>query len=222
MKSISWGARMGALAIAAACAVQAAPAMALVVAPGSSYSVYINGDVSGNELNMTNTFDGVTESFTRAGETLFVSETETGIGPGLHRILIQLDATGDLFPAPGEAGLMGIGIDGNGLDFVNNVFLEDAFIRVSIDGATVFSTVDLADAFRPLFLGAWDGKFADTGLPFSIGGLGGANVNGLALEFIVSDLPATVPEPGSVALVGAALLVMGAARRRPVSAGKRR
>jgi hypothetical protein len=178
-----------------------------VVASGSSYSVYLRGESSGNELHMTNTFDGVTEFFTRAGQTLSINETETDLGSGLHRIFVKATATGELFPVPGEAGHTGIGIDGNGFDLTGNVFLEDAFIHYYINGTDIFTSADLADNYRALFLGAWSGRFADTGLAFSVGNLGGVNVNGFALEFVVSEMR-DVPEPGSLALVGAARLAL--------------
>lgn len=210
MNKSTWVATTLALAGWVGGAAHAAP----VVASGSSYSVYVNGEDSGNPLHMTNTFDGSAEFFTRAGETLFVSEAETDLGGGFHRIVVNVDASGDLFPIPGEAGDTGIGIDGNGFDLQGNYYLEDAYIRYYINGTEIFTSSDLADDYRPLFQGAWSGRFADTNLAFFVGGLGGANVNGIGLEFIVSDLPATVPEPGSLALACAALVGMAATRRR--------
>lgn len=210
MNKIIWAATALALAGWLGGAAQAAP----VVASGSSYSVYIEGGSSGNAQHFTNTYDGTAELFTRAGEFLFINEAETDLGSGLHRIFVNADATGDLFPVTGEAGNSGIGIDGDGFNLLSNVFLEDAFIHYYIDGTVVFTSTDLADDYRALFQGAWSGRFADTGSAFSVGGLGGANVNGFGLEFIVSDITTTVPEPGTLALAGAALMGMLATRRR--------
>jgi hypothetical protein len=193
----------------------ASPAHAApVVASGSQYSLFLMGESSGNPVNLPNTFDNVPESFTRAGTNLIVSEAETALGGGRHRITVDLSSSGDLFPIAGETGFAGIGIDGNGFDLQGNYFLEDAFIHYFINGVDVFTSDDLADQFRSFFTGAWTGRFADIDTPFSVGNLGGAGVNGFKAEFVVSEITGSVPEPGSLALSACALLAMAATRRR--------
>jgi hypothetical protein len=197
---------LGGLASGAA---QAGPVLA-----GSSYSVYIEGESSDAALDMTNSYDGVAQTFLRSGNTLTVNDAETDLGGGFHRIVVSVNSTGDLFPFPDEAGFAGIGIDGNGFDLVGNRYLQDAYLHYYVNGTDVFTSSDLADDFRFFFPGAWNGRFADTGVAFQINNLGGAGVNGYALEFVVSELNTTVPEPGSLALAASALLAMAAARRR--------
>lgn len=195
----------------AACAAGAAP----IVANGSSYSVYLAGADSGGEIYMTNTFDGLTEVFARAGHDVGVNDSESALGGGQHRILLRGAATGDMFPAAGESGLIGVGIDGDGLDLLTDVFLEDARIRYYSDGLEVFSSINLADDFRMYFTGAWSGQFASAGVVFGAGNVGGINVNSFELDFLVSEITANpVPEPGTLALSMMALLAMAAAARR--------
>ncbi|SFU37284.1 PEP-CTERM sorting domain-containing protein [Pseudoduganella namucuonensis] len=190
----------------AACAAGAAP----IVTGGSSYSVFLAGSASGDATFMTNTFDGLTEVFARAGHDVGVNDGETALGLGQHRILLQGSATGDMFPSPGETALIGVGIDGNGLDFSMAVYLRDARIRYYSDGVEVFETGNLADDYRAYFPYAWSGEFAAAGVVFGVGNMGGINADSFELDFLVAELP----EPGTPALMALALLAMACASRR--------
>ncbi|HTD04183.1 PEP-CTERM sorting domain-containing protein [Undibacterium sp.] len=184
-----------------------------IVANGSSYSLYLQGLVSGALVNLPVTFDGIAETFTRAGLTLTVNESDTDLGSGMHQILINLSANGDLYPSPGETITMSLGTDGNGLDLLSSVYLENAHIRLYTGDTLLADYNNIANDFRSdFFTGAWSGFFPAAGKTWGLSGAGGLGITGFQFEFLASDIT-DVPEPGSSLLIFAALLAMAAAAK---------
>ena len=184
-----------------------------VVAVGSSYSVYTEGETSDNVFLAFGPFNGVPKAFTRSGLALVLTENDTDLGAGNNRIAIDLRANGDLFPAAGEQAFLGVGTDGDGLNLLSLVSLDDARIRLyDLFDNLLFESLNLANTAE---MGSpWDGFFPATNAVIGIGGAGGIGVNRLMFEFQVSQLSGNVPEPGGLMLIGAALIGLGAARRR--------
>jgi hypothetical protein len=183
---------------------------------GSSYSVYVEGDVSDNAFSAIGPFNGVPKEFTRSGLQLILTESDTDLGAGMNRIAIDLVANGDLFPAAGEQASLGVGTDGDGLNLLSMVSLDDARIRLFDSfGTLLFVSDNLADTAK---MGKpWDGFFPAPDFVIGIANAGGHDVSHVMFEFQVSQLAANVPEPGGLMLVGAALIGLGAARRRKTS-----
>jgi hypothetical protein len=184
-----------------------------VVGVGSSYSVYIEGDTSDNAFSAVGPFNGVQKAFTRSGLNLILTESDTDLGAGTNLIAIDLVANDDLFPAAGEQAFFGVGTDGNGLNLLNKVSLDSAIIRLfNSSGTLLFESLNLANAAG---MGhPWDGFFPAPDAVIGIGAAGGIGVSHVMFEFEVSYLGANVPEPGGLMLVGAALIGLGATRRR--------
>lgn len=183
-----------------------------IVAIGSSYSVYIAGDQSGNVLNTGPVvFDANAAAFSRAGLSLNLSESQVDNGNGKHTITINMTAGGDLFPSVGEASLLGLGTQGTPLSFLNEVFLDSARISFfDANGNSYFTTTNLADDYRvQYFSGAWEGYFSQPNGVFSNGNIGGRDTRAFSFTFEVSE----IPEPGAASLVGLALLALAASRR---------
>ena len=201
--------RMGQFALALLAAT-VAPAHALVVQGSSSYSVYVAGQVSGAGTLLTGTFDGVAQNFTRSNLDLTLNEMQTDLGGGRHLISISLTANGDLFPTSGEAGYTGIGVGGNGLDFLRPLHLEDGRISFSSDTATS-TTANLADDYRNThFQDPWTGLFPASNIVFSYGNIGGRGIDSVVFNFTVSE----IPEPGTLAIMALGLAGLAFSRRR--------
>jgi hypothetical protein len=202
-----------ALAACALFGIVSAAAADPVVEFGSSYSVYVEGEASDHAFSAIGPFNGVPKEFTRSGLILSLTESDTDLGAGMNHIAIDLRANGDLFTTLGEQGFLGVGTDGDGLNLLSLVSLDEAYIRLfDLDGTLLFASANLAntaDVGKP-----WNGFFPGENAAIGLTNLGGMGVSHVMFDFQVSQLGATVPEPGGLMLIGVALIGLGASRRR--------
>ena len=158
-------------------------------------------------------FDNAPGFATRAGLTLIVTESELALADGRTRIRINIAADGDLFPSLGEAAGLAIGLNGDGLDLLLDVALDEARITFSdIAGNTLLVTEDLAGEVEQR--NPWTGFFP---APFSAVGLdniGGRGASTITFDFFVSNIVTNVPEPSTAFLGMIGLAGAFAARRR--------
>ena len=191
-----------------------------VVAAGSTYSIFIEGFDSGAQFIGNGTFDGAPTVFTRFGlaqpqphsQTLTLTESQTDLGNGTSLITIDLSADSELFPVVGETGIIGLGVDGNGLNLLIPVSLDSALIRLFAGNDLIFTSANQVPILMPGY--PWDGSFPSVGNAFFIDLLGGAGVTHFSFEFQVTENGQRVPEPGSVVLGAIALLALAGARWR--------
>jgi len=187
-----------------------------VVLTGSTYSVYIAGTQSGLVVNGVTNFDMVPEfAFSDDGRLLLtLSENETALGGGQSRIRLSVSADGDIFQIANETAVLGVGVDGDGLDLLTQASLNNAEITLyDVTGQVLLSSGNLvADVPNP---NPWDGFFPAPGNAFGIAGAGGIGVSMITFDFIVTQLGGEIPEPGTVALGLIGLAGAFAARRRP-------
>jgi len=185
-----------------------------IVLFGSTYNVFIAGSASGQPLFGQAHFDNISETADRNGLLLTLSESETALGAGQSRIRLILSANGDLFPITNESAFLGIGVEGDGMDLLTQVSLDDAEITLyNTTGQVLFSSGNLVNDVPNL--NPWDGFFPAPGNAFDIAAAGGIGVSMITFDFIVSEFTGEVPEPGTVVLGLIGLAGAFAARRRP-------
>jgi len=210
---------LGALALFAGLAMAVVPALATpVVATGSSYSFYLEGDQSDNAFLGVTNFDNLPAVAKRnnADEVLTASESETALGGGQSRITINISTSAvDLFPIIGETGYLGIGTDADGLDLTRPVSLDNATVTFSNRSGKVLFTFDDLQQYvvQP---NPWSGLFLDLNSALGFGGVGGVGATNVTFDFLVTDIDnsGNVPEPDSIALCGIGLIAAIAAGRR--------
>jgi hypothetical protein len=120
--------------LVAVCLAMAAPASAVPVAAGTSYSIYLEGEQSGNAAAGIFIFDGTPEFILRPGDRtrVTVNETETQLDATRNQIIITLSSDADLFPVRDELAILGIGTFNDGINLLRPVRLED--VRISFIG----------------------------------------------------------------------------------------
>lgn len=196
---------------------------ALIVPVGSTYDFGLLGEVSGHTVLHSVAFDGSTKQFTRTiangGPTLnmALTESQTDLGNGQFRILFDVTADGDMFPAMAapnnpEYGLVAMGYQGDPLNLLEALTLQSAIVRVINGAGSVLADGDFiayVDQTEP-----WDGVFTKPGFLAGYGNAGAHDIRRLQLELVVGPAVNDVPEPQSLLLAGLALAAAAAARRR--------
>lgn len=183
------------------------------VQTGSTYSIYLGEESTGDALLVAPVFDGAPEGAVWRGLNVTFTESETELDNGQSLISIQVRASGEIFPTLNDTAIYGIGTFGDALDFLSAVALFDA--RVSFFDANnrlIDESGNLASDVAQNY--PWDGLFpAGDGL-FGTEGIGGRGVMGINFDFYIGENVAEVPAPAGVMLYGLGLLAMCGARRR--------
>jgi hypothetical protein len=184
-----------------------------VVVSGSTYSIYLAGEASGNPFLTSTVFDDVPAFVERGGLLLTLSEGESTLDNGDSHITLNINATGDLFPVLNEGAFMGIGTLNDPLDLAIVASLYDARVTLrDLFGNIVFESPNIAGIAENNF--PWDGSFPSIEHTFRISEVGGQDIASISFDFFVhEDVPSDVPEPGSVLLCGIGLMAGFGARR---------
>lgn len=183
-----------------------------IVLTGSTYTFYLEGAESDNSFQGRTVFDDVAGTTERAGLMLTVTENEIALGGGRSRIRINIAADGDLFPAPNETAGLAIGLDGDGLDLLLAVTLDEVRITFSdVNGNTVLISDNLAEQVTQR--NPWNGFFPAPLDAVGLENIGGRGVSNISFDFFVSEMSTNIPEP-STALLGLIGLTGAFATRR--------
>lgn len=202
-----------------------------IVADGTTYGYRIRHGADPLVSNITGvTFDGIAEAFALsvAGApngilNVSINESQTDLGGGLHKILIQMTSASDLFPTDPvnqEPGSVNIGRPGlDPLNLLRPVTLLSAVFQGFAPDAPggAYEALDYASLFPSFFssLAPWDGYFLNDTQAAGYAHPGGLGINRLDLTFTVQEIRETqVPEPQTLALVFCGLVTMMAIRRR--------
>jgi len=187
-----------------------------IVLTGSTYSVYLEGETSGNASLPVSVFDDTPATFTRAGLLVTTSESDTMLSNVNNRISLNLSADGDLFPVFNEGAYLGVGTFGDVIDLVSEVTLYDVRVTLrDLVGKVLFVSDNLIDSDPTIQTQPWDGSLPTPATSLFISEIGGQGLSNITFDFYVRrEVHSDVPEPGSMLLCGAGLLAACIVRRR--------
>ncbi len=200
------------LAAAIWCGLGAPASAEPLVTAGADYSVYIYGTLSGEATVVSGPFDGAATASTRAGLDLSLTESETDLGGGRSRIVIDLSANGDLFPVSGESAYLAMGVFGEALQFNRPVTLEQLLVRFYRGSDVLFQSSDLVTLVSQP--SPWNGIIPAPNSAIVFAGIGGFGISRVSYDLLLDEAPVqAVPEPGSLLLGALALALLAGAHR---------
>jgi hypothetical protein len=185
-----------------------------VVLTGSTYTFFLQGSESGNPFLGQTVFDAVAATAERGGATITLSESETVLDTARSKIQLKVASDAELFPVNGETAGLAIGLDGDGLDLLLDVMLDEVRITFfDTTGRVLLISDDLAGEVEDR--DRWSGLFPAIGAAIGLDSIGGIGATMVTVDFYVTNIASgDVPEPGTVLLGFAGITAAFAARRR--------
>ena len=174
-----------------------------IVQPGSTYQVAVLDSTGDGTAIGPFTVNGMAQNFTYHGVVITVTESESNLGGGQYSITINLSASSDIFPKPGGAGFVNVGVFSDPLALTAPFDLTSALLTYKNgSGSVVASADDIGVVAHP---DPWDGFFPTSGIAEGFTGTTGLDVQDINLQFqgtVLVPEPATIIPAGIVGLMG--------------------
>lgn len=199
--------------------ITALPAVAVpFVQTNSNYTFYLQGNRSNDSLLGLVTFDATPATTVFRDKTITVNNTEISLRNGNSQLTFDLtiDSPG-LFVNADELIIFGLGTDGNGFDFTQDVSLLNATITLYNENNEILATFeDVQDAVAQA--DPWNGLLPTVNDALGLGdpSLDARLVTRISVDFVLAGRATEVPEPGSILLCAIGLLATLLVLRRRV------
>jgi hypothetical protein len=177
-----------------------------IIVPNSTYAWRVQASSSGSAIGVA-TFDGTAESFVFHGLAMSIDEQQTYLGNNTYQVQIDWTASGDIFPAADESGIVSVGrTAGPPLDLAFPVVLTSA-VETFYNAGGPYASFDWVGQMDA---DPWNGFFLVPGTLAGFSSVGGLGTDRIELLFTAT----AIPEPASMFLLGTGLIGIGARRWR--------